>query len=143
MRYSKLLAIACLFVFGCGRSATVVAQPKLADFLTELEATLGDTRGQAESLKSEIAASQARSAEGDGNAAQPAQDMIGSLQAVVSAAEQFAHSAAGHPAESDAKAILADATSLLKKSQPTPNADEVVRGLEQLSSKVQSIKGKL
>ncbi len=144
MRTWNVAAIVCLLVLGCGRGTKVVAEPRLADFLAELEMFVGDARGQAESLKSAGAPRPAGS-EGGGEALteNPAGDMIASLQAVVSTAEQFALSSAGHSVESDARAIVSDATALLKKSQPTPNADETIRGLEQLSLKIQSVKSRL
>ncbi|GEM_PF-5694541 len=135
-----VLFSAGVLAVGCAGDVEPVAEPKLVDFVAEVETAVGDAQGAARSFKSAGERPASPDEESEDN---PAHEVLASLQNVVSTAEQLVQSAAGSAAESDAKAVLADAQALVKKSQPTPKADDVLGGLEQISSKVQSLKARL
>jgi hypothetical protein len=73
----------------------------------------------------------------------PELQIRGALQMLKSSADQLAQSAAGHSAEADVKAIQSDAAALLQKAQGVPNASDVLQGLQQLTTKAESLKSKL
>lgn len=140
-----VLAIACVTAAGCGGGGAVTpTEPTLVSYLNDFQVALMDATGTVRSAQT-TASTPKEAAEGGSDQGDdpPELQIRGALQMLKSSADQLAQSAAGHSAEADVKAIQSDAAALLQKAQGVPNASDVLQGLQQLTTKAESLKSKL
>jgi hypothetical protein len=135
-----VVVFACLPLVGCGGGKSLVHESTLKDDVQQFQTALMDARGTLQSVR---AAAGRTKADEDEEREKPEVEITSVLQMVASSAEQLVRSAAGQPAEADAKAIQTDAQELLKKFKGKTDAAGALQGVEQLSSKTEALSAKL
>jgi len=142
---TAVMSIACTVLLGCsGGGEVIVTGPKVGDVLAELEEIVADARGAIRSAQSAAANPRPRT-EGDEPEELEKPELVirTAVQSVARTARQLAQTAAGRPAEADAKAILAEAEQLEKRLGANTSPAEVLQGLDLLSTMAAALRSKL